>query len=108
MTSTFQQIATAWASAGDDEAAHEKAWLQAAEVVSAYVKFPVGKVRNAPAAVCKSMELPTGSNWMDVMAAIADSNIDWEDHPGAETYLQQVKAAQAADNAKRSDKGGAA
>ena len=108
MTSTFQQIATAWASAGDDEAAHEKAWLQAADVVSAYVLFPVGKVRRAPAAVCKSMELPTGSSWMEVMAFIADDGIDWEDHPGAETYLQQVRAAQAADNAKRSGMGGAA
>ena len=108
MTSTFQQIANAWASAGDDEAAHEKAWLQAAEVVSAYVDFPVGKVRRAPAALCKSMELPTGSSWMEAMAVIADSNIDWEDHPGAETYLQQVRGAQAADNTKRSDKGGAA
>ena len=108
MTSTFQQIATAWASAGDDEAAHEKAWLEAAEVVSAYVHFPVGKVRKAPAAVCKSMELPKSSSWMEVMAFIADSNIDWEDHPGAETYLQQVRAAQAADNAKRSGNGGAA
>ena len=108
MTSTFQQIVNAWSSAGDDEAAHEKAWIQAAEAVSAYLEFPLGKVRRAPAALCKSMELPTGSTWMDVMAAIADSNLDWEDHPGAETYLQQVRAAQAADNAKRSDKGGAA
>ena len=108
MTSTFQQIANAWASAADDKAAFDEAWTQAADICQAYVRFPVGKVRNAPAAVCKSMGLPTGSTWTEAMAFIADSAIDWTEHPGAETNLQQVRAAQAADNAKRSAKGGAA
>jgi len=108
MSRVFEQITNIWASAGDDEGAFYDGWLEATEVVAAYLECPVGKVRRAPAAVCKSMELPKGSTWMEAMAFIADSNIDWEDHPGAETYLQQVRAAQAADNAKRSAKGGAA
>ena len=86
-------------------------WVQAIDMVMAYLKLPVGKVRNAPAAVCKAMELPKGSTWMEAMAFIADSGVDWTEHPGAETYLQRVRAAQAADKAKRAakrSKGGAA
>ena len=105
---TFKQIATAWASAAQDKFELDGPWIQATEIVAAYLKLPVGKVRNAPAAVCKSMELPTGSTWMEAMAFIADSGIDWTEYPDKETYLQQVRAAQAADNAKRNGKGGAA
>ena len=102
---TYEQIANAWDSFLDDGSnMPTDVWLQAVEIVIAYLKLPVGKVAKAPAAVCKSMELPTGSTWMAVLADIADFDIDWEDFPGEQTYLQQVRAAQAADDAKRAAK----
>ena len=107
---TVDQIAQVWIDAQSTETKEmpSETWAQAADLVESYLNVPHGRNAKAPAAVLKAMGLPTGSTWMEAMAFIADDGIDWTESPGSQTYLQQVRAKQAAEQARRTAKRGEA
>ena len=99
----WEQITQAWIDAQSTELKEIRLdhTARACDLVDDYLKVPYGNNLKASAAACGAMVMPAVSSWIELLALVADDQLDQHEPNG---YLPRVRAAQAADKAKRAAK----